>query len=87
MCRRIFSQISEFIREGNPKFKNGISIFESKNNNLNDEYTKDKSELKQIVNNYNDMIIESKLRIKTYEEKIKIFENEKRTLKERRKDN
>ena len=57
-------------------------FLESKYNNLNDEYIKDKNEFKETVNNYNDMLIESKLKIKTYEEKIKNFENEKKTLKE-----
>ena len=62
--------------------KNDYQFLESKYNNLNDEYTKDKNEFKQTVNNYNDMLIETKLRVKTYEEKIKNFENEKKTLKE-----
>ena len=50
--------------------------------NVNEEYNKDKLEFKQTVNNYNDMLIESKLRIKTSEEKIKNFEAEKKTIKE-----
>ena len=57
-------------------------FLESKYKNLNEEYSKDKNEFKETVNNYNDMLIESKLKIKTYEEKIKNFENEKKTLKE-----
>ena len=50
--------------------------------NVNEEYNKDKLEFKQTVNNYNDMLVESKLRIKTSEEKIKNFEAEKKTIKE-----
>ena len=57
-------------------------FLDSKYKNLTEEYTKDKNEFKETVNNYNDMLIENKLKIKAYEEKIKNFENEKKTLKE-----
>ena len=90
---KIIETIKKYIEEYFVKSRNSIEqeiqnlkmeyqFLESKYNNLNDEYTKDKNEFKQTVNNYNDMLIESKLRIKTYEEKIKNFENEKKTLKE-----
>ena len=60
-------------------------FLESKFKNISEEYNKDKIEFKQTVNNYNDMLVESKLRIKTSEEKIRNFESEKKTLKETNK--
>ena len=55
---------------------------DEKYKNLTEEYKKDKAEFKQTVNNYNDMLIENKLKLKTSEEKIKNFESEKKTIKE-----
>jgi hypothetical protein len=55
---------------------------EEKYKNISDEYAKDKNDFKETVNKYNDMLIESKLKLKTLEEKIKNFENEKKMLKE-----
>ena len=70
------------IEQQNQKLKNENQYLETKYKTLNDEYNKDKSEFKTTVNNYNDMLIEIKLKLKTCEEKIKNFEKEKKTLKE-----
>ena len=70
------------IEQQNQKLKNDYQYLETKYKSLNDEYTKDKTEFKKTSNNYNDMLIEVKLKLKTCEEKIKNFENDKRTMKE-----
>ena len=68
---KIIDTIKKYIEEYFVKPRNSIEqkiqnleteyqFLESKYNNLNDEYTKDKNEFKQTVNNYNDMLIESK---------------------------
>ena len=54
----------------------------SKYNYLQEEYTKKKKEYKDTMNTLNETIIEYKLREKSYEEKIKNFDVEKKTLKE-----
>ena len=58
------------------------TLLEEKYKNISDEYNKDKTDFKQTVDKYNDMLIESKLKLKTLEEKIKNFENEKKIFKE-----
>ena len=70
------------IEQQNNKLKNENQYLENKLKALSDEYNKDKTEFKTTVNNYNDMLIEVKLKLKTCEEKIKNFEKEKKTLKE-----
>ena len=70
------------IEQQNQKLKNDYQYLEKKYKSLNDEYTKDKSEFKTTTNNYNDMLIEVKLKLKTCEEKIKNFENDKKAMKE-----
>ena len=70
------------IEQQNQKLKNDYQYLETKYKSLNDEYTKDKTEFKKTSNNYNDMLIEVKLKLKTCEEKIKNFENDKKTMKE-----
>jgi len=62
--------------------KNENEILTMKNNDLNNEYNKDKIEFKNTVDKYNEMLIEYKLKNKSFEEKIKNFENEKKILKE-----
>ena len=90
---KIIETIKKYIEEYFVKPRNSIEqqienlkmeyqFLETKYKNLNDEYTKDKNEFKETVNNYNDMLIENKLKIKSYEEKIKNFDVEKKTLKE-----
>ena len=90
---KIIETIKKYIEEYFVKPRNSIEqqienlkmeyqFLETKYKNLNDEYTKDKNEFKETVNNYNDMLIENKLKIKSYEEKIKNFDSEKKTLKE-----
>ena len=90
---KIIETIKKYIEEYFVKPRNSIEqqienlkmeyqFLENKYNNLNEESTKDKNEFKDTLNKYNDMLIESKLKIKTYEEKIKNFEAEKKTLKE-----
>ena len=70
------------IEQQNQKLKNDYNYLENKFKSLNDEYNKDKAEFKTTCNNYNDMLIEVKLKLKTCEEKIKNFENEKKSMKE-----
>ena len=70
------------IEQQNKNLKNDYQYLETKYKSLNDEYNKDKSEFKSTVNNYNDMLIEVKLKLKTCEDKIKNFEQEKKTMKE-----
>ena len=70
------------IEQQNQKLKNDYQYLETKYKTLNDEYTKDKAEFKTTTNNYNDMLIELKLKLKTCEEKIKNFENDKKAMKE-----
>ena len=77
-----FIKTRNSIEQQNQKLKNDFQYLESKYKNLNDEYNKDKTEFKNTVNNYNDMLIDTKLKLKTCEEKIKNFDNEKKTLKE-----
>ena len=62
--------------------KNENEILSMKNNDLNNEYNKDKIEFKNTVDKYNEMLIEYKLKNKSFEEKIKNFENEKKIIKE-----
>ena len=70
------------IEQQNQKLKNDFQYLESKYKALNDEYNKDKAEFKTTTNNYNDMLIEVKLKLKTCEEQIKNFEKDKKTMKE-----
>ena len=70
------------IEQQNQKLANDYNYLETKFRALNDEYNKDKTEFKTTCNNYNDMLIELKLKLKTCEEKIKNFENEKKSMKE-----
>ena len=70
------------IEQQNQKLKNDYNYLENKFKSLNDEYNKDKAEFKTTCSNYNDMLIEVKLKLKTCEEKIKNFENEKKSMKE-----
>ena len=70
------------IEQQNQKLTNDYNYLETKFKALNDEYNKDKTEFKTTYNNYNDMLIELKLKLKTCEEKIKNFENEKKSMKE-----
>ena len=77
-----FIKSRNLIEQQNQKLKNDYQYLETKYKSLNDEYTKDKTEFKKTSNNYNDMLIEVKLKLKTCEEKIKNFENDKRTMKE-----
>ena len=90
---KIIESIKKYIEEYFVKQKNSIEqqiqnlklenqFLQEKYNNISEEYKKDKEEFKQTVNNYNDMLIENKLKLKTSEEKIKNFEAEKKTLKE-----
>lgn len=61
---------------------NENEMITSKYNHLQEEYTKEKKEFKDTMNTLNETIIEYKLREKSYEEKIKNFDVEKKTLKE-----
>ena len=62
--------------------KNEKEILNSKYNEMSQEYNKDKIEFKQTVDKYNDMLVEYKLQNKSYEDRIKNFDNEKKLLKE-----
>ena len=90
---KIIEVIKKYIEEFFVKNKNSVeqkinnlisqkNFLEEKNKKILDEYTKDKNDFKNTVNKYNDMLIENKLKMKTLEEKIKNFEEEKRILKE-----
>ena len=90
---KIMEVIKKYIEEFFVKNKNSVeqkinnlisqkNFLEEKNKKILDEYTKDKNDFKNTVNKYNDMLIENKLKMKTMEEKIKNFEEEKRILKE-----
>ena len=90
---KIVEVIKKYIEEFFVKNKNSVeqkinnlisqkNFLEEKNKKILDEYTKDKNDFKNTVNKYNDMLIENKLKMKTMEEKIKNFEEEKRILKE-----
>jgi len=90
---KIIEAIKKYIEEIFIKSKNSVeqtirnlttqnTVLEEKYKNISEEYTKDKNDYKETVNKYNDMLIESKLKLKTLEEKIKNFENEKKMLKE-----
>ena len=90
---KILDAIKKYIEEFFVKNKNSVeqkintllsqkNFLEEKNKKIMDEYTKDKNDFKNTVNKYNDMLIENKLKLKTMEEKIKNFEEEKRILKE-----
>ena len=90
---KIIDSIKKYIEECFVKPRNSIEqqiqnlklenqFLDEKYKNLTEEYKKDKAEFKQTVNNYNDMLIENKLKLKTSEEKIKNFESEKKTIKE-----
>ena len=90
---KIIEAIKKYIEEIFIKSKNSVeqtirnlttqnTVLEEKYKNISEEYTKDKNDFKETVNKYNDMLIESKLKLKTLEEKIKNFENEKKMLKE-----
>ena len=90
---KIIDAIKKYIEEFFVKNKNSVeqkinnllaqkNFLEEKNKKITDEYTKDKNDFKNTVNKYNDMLIENKLKMKTMEEKIKNFEEEKRMLKE-----
>ena len=73
---KIIESIKKYIEEYFVKPRNSIEqeiqnlkmekeFLDEKYKNLSEEYKKDKEEFKQTVNNYNDMLIESKLKIKT----------------------
>ena len=79
---KIIEAIKKYIEEIFIKSKNSVeqtirnlttqnTVLEEKYKNISDEYTKDKNDFKETVNKYNDMLIESKLKLKTLEEKIK----------------
>ena len=86
---KILDAIKKYIEEFFVKNKNSVeqkintlliqkNVLEEKNKKIIDEYTKDKNDFKNTVNKYNDMLIENKLKLKTMEEKIKNFEEEKK---------
>ena len=77
-----FIKSRNLIEQKNQQLKNDFQYLETKYKSLNDEYNKDKTEYKATINNYNDMLIEVKLKLKNCEDKIKNFENEKKTIKE-----
>ena len=90
---KILEAIKMYIEEFFVKNKNSVEqrinnlitqkiILEEKNKNLIEEYSKDKNDFKNTVNKYNDMLIENKLKMKSMEEKIKNFEEEKKIMKE-----
>ena len=90
---KIIEAIKKYIEEIFIKTKNSTEyavknltdqniILEEKYKNIYDEYNKDKNDFKQTVDKYNDMLIENKLKLKTFEEKIKNFETEKKMIKE-----
>ena len=90
---KIIDAIKKFIEEKYIKTKNSTeqtihnltsqnTLLEEKYKNISEEYNKDKTDFKQTVDKYNDMFIENKLKLKTFEEKIKNFENEKKLMKE-----
>ena len=90
---KILEAIKIYIEEFFVKNKNSVEqrinnliaqkiILEEKNKSLIEEYTKDKNDFKNTVNKYNDMLIENKLKMKSMEEKIKNFEEEKKLMKE-----
>ena len=62
------------------KLKN--TILDEKLKGISEEYQKDKEEFKQTVNNYNNMLIENKLKLNNCEEKLKNYEKEKKIIKE-----
>ena len=78
----IFIKKINSIEKNFQTLKNENEILSIKNNDLNNEYNKDKIEFKNTVEKYNEMLIEYKLKNKSCEEKIKNFENEKKILKE-----
>ena len=90
---KIIEAIKKYIEEIFIKTKNSSEqtiknlssqnvVLEEKYKNIFDEYNKDKTDFKQTVDKYNDMLIENKLKMKTLEEKIKNFEIEKKMMKE-----
>ena len=90
---KIIEAIKKYIEESFIKTKNSTeqtinnltsqnALLEDKYKNIFEEYNKDKEDFKKTVDKYNDMLIENKLKLKTLEEKIKNFENEKKILKE-----
>jgi hypothetical protein len=90
---KIIEAIKQYIEEKFIKTKNSSeqtiknlmsqnTLLEEKYKNIFEEYNKDKADFKQTVDKYNDMLIENKLKLKTLEEKIKNFENEKKIIKE-----
>ena len=62
------------------KLKN--TILDEKLKGISAEYQKDKEEFRQTVNNYNNMLIENKLKLNNCEEKLKNYEKEKKIIKE-----
>ena len=90
---KIIESIKKYIEDYFVKPRNGFEqeiqqlklknqILEEKLKGVMDEYKKDKDEFKQTINNYNNMIIENKMKLNNSEEKIKNYEKEKRILKE-----
>ncbi len=90
---KIIDSIKKYIEDYFVKPKNGFEqeiqnlqlknqILEEKLKNVSDEYKKDKEEFKQTVNNYNNMLIENKMKLNTSEEKVKNFEKERKLMKE-----
>ena len=90
---KIIEAIKKYIEEIFIKNKNSTeqsiknltdqnTVLEEKYKNIYDEYNKDKNDFKKTVDKYNDMLIENKLKLKTFEEKIKNFETEKKMIKE-----
>ena len=86
---KIIESIKKYIEDYFVKPKNGFEqeiqnlklknqILEDKLKDISEEYKKDKEEFKQTVNNYNNMLIENKMKLNNSEEKIKNFEKEKK---------
>ena len=90
---KIIESIKKYIEDYFVKPKNGFEqeihqlklknqILEEKFKGVSDEYKKDKDEFKQTINNYNNMMIENKMKLNNCEEKIKNYEKEKKIMKE-----
>ena len=90
---KIIESIKKYIEDYFVKPKNGFEqeihqlklknqILEEKLKGVSDEYKKDKDEFKQTINNYNNTMIENKMKLNSCEEKIKNYEKEKKIMKE-----
>ena len=90
---KIIDSIKKYIEDYFVKPKNGFeqeieqlklknTILDEKLKGISEEYQKDKEEFRQTVNNYNNMLIENKLKLNNCEEKLKNYEKEKKIIKE-----